>query len=336
MALVAVALLAAACGSGGGAGGGGDAVESAQRLILGAAQRTYTAGTAQVAVLLTGLGARAVGSGAVDFANGQSAVSVDLPSSVAGGGALVVTVDGTDTFLEPTGVLGADAVVVADPRSDVQQAALGQVNQVLLLLQPDQLLAALGGIGADAVANGDRRFSGTIDLDVAARALRGKDKRAFKAAIAALDDHTMAVKVTLDAQGRVRKLKATITLNDGTAVTATVTYSAFGQPVDITIPTEDQLVAPESFVDLDGTYEMSGDAIQAGAQIIVACSSASSCTVGDVGGASVPATRDGLVITANSQCDVPITFTFTADGDVTGSGANCVAGASTTGHRISP
>ena len=345
-----VGLLATACGSDG--GGGDSAPETAQQLMIGAAQTTFTAGTAQVAVLITGLPDDLDGSGAVDFAAGQSGVTVSLPDDLAGGGDLTVTVDGAATFLTPTGLLDAGTSVTSDATDDAQQAALDQVNQLLLLLQPDQLLAALGGIGDDATETGDNTFEGTVDLQAAADALSGADREAFLAAIAALDATTMDVEVTVDSEGRITELVAELTLNDGTTVTATVTYSAFGEPVDITIPDADgsfeesaapagppdtTVPADTAFSDLDGTYEVLAPAVGPGT-ITVTCSSATSCTVVDQSGVTAEATRSGLVITVppNGTCGGYL-WTFTADGGVTGTGTGCIAGlpgVDTTGQRI--
>ena len=161
----------------------------------------------------------------------------------------------------------------------------------------------------------------------------------------------MDVEVTVDSEGRVTELVAELTLNDGTTVTATVTYSAFGEPVDITIPDEDDLGSFESaaapadpgtpadtgFSDLDGTYDVVAPAVGPGT-ITITCSSATSCTVVDQSGVTAEATRSGLVITVPpvGTCGGYL-WTFTGDGGVTGTGTGCIAGlpgVDTTGQRI--
>ena len=78
---------------------GGDEVSAAQRLVLGAAQRTFTAETAQVAFVIDGLDDPVSGEGPVDFGAAQSRTT----SSGFADGDTVVINDGADSLLLTAG-----------------------------------------------------------------------------------------------------------------------------------------------------------------------------------------------------------------------------------------
>ncbi|HEY8060494.1 MAG TPA: hypothetical protein VID94_17140, partial [Acidimicrobiales bacterium] len=121
--------------------GGKSEQAQAQELILGAAEATYAAGTAQVVLSLVGLG-DGEGDGQVDFANDQSQTTIDLPDGPA-----TVFVDGTDVLIQIDDVTTALDTDALDP--------LGQLRLLLLFLSPGQVVQLLNGLDGDVDIVGD-------------------------------------------------------------------------------------------------------------------------------------------------------------------------------------
>ena len=153
--------------------GGDDAQAEAQRIVLGAAQATFSQGTAQVLVTLEGLGDDD-GTGQVDFENLLSEVEVDLDGETT-----TVIVDGEDTFVGRNGTYTQDLDGLPD------------VATIVLFLQPLQALQILNGADGDIDIVGDEDVDGvpathyqvTVDLQAALDALDGADRAALQAAI---------------------------------------------------------------------------------------------------------------------------------------------------------
>ena len=220
--------------------GGKSEQAQAQELILGAAQATYAAGTAQVLLSLEGLG-DGEGDGQVDFANDQSEASVDLPSGPA-----TVYVDGTTVLIQID-----DVITVLDP-DDLDP--LGQLRLLLLFLSPGQVVQLLNGldgdvdiVGADPVDGVDAthyRFG--VSLDAVLDSLDGDARDVMADLLAALDLGTLDVDVWLDDDGRVLRFQTVVDV-DGEPVTVTIGYSDFGSEVDIQIPEAGAALSSEEF-----------------------------------------------------------------------------------------
>jgi hypothetical protein len=220
--------------------GGKSAQAEAQELILGAAQATYAAGTAQVALSLAGLG-DGEGEGQVDFANDQSEASIDLPS-----GSPTVYVDGTDVLIQIDGV-----TTLVDP-DDLDP--LGQLRLLLLFLSPGQVVQLLNGLDGDVDIVGSEPVDGVdathyrlnVSLDAVLDSLDGDARDVMADLLAALDLGTLDVDVWLDDDGRVLRFQTVVDV-DGEPVTVTIGYSDFGSEVDIRIPEASAALSSEEF-----------------------------------------------------------------------------------------
>ena len=220
--------------------GGKSEQAQAQELILGAAEATYAAGTAQVLIALEGLG-DGEGEGQVDFANDQSETSVDLPTGPA-----TVYVDGTDVLIQVD-----DVTTVLDP-DDLD--GLGQLRLLLLFLSPGQVVQLLNGLDGDVDIVGDDPVDGvdathyrlTVSLDAVLDSLDGDARDVMADLLAALDLGTLDVDVWLDDDGRVLRFQTVVDV-DGQPVTVTIGYSDFGADVDIRIPEAGSALSSEEF-----------------------------------------------------------------------------------------
>lgn len=240
---------------------GGDDVSAAQRLVLGAAQRTFTADTAQVAFVIDGLDGAVSGEGPVDFGASQSRTT----STGFADGDTVVVNDGTDSFLQVDGLTPPGRFVdVSDDPAGIDGTDV--IDQLLVVLEPIQLLQLLNGAD-DADDQGTQQIDGvdtthvtaTVDFDDAIDALEEPAKSALQRAVAGLDTRTATVDVFIDTDGRVRRLGIQLTLNDGTVVNATQNFTAFGDPVRIRVPKARRTLAPEeaagiATADISGTW----------------------------------------------------------------------------------
>lgn len=240
---------------------GGDEVSAAQRLVLGAAQRTFTAETAQVAFVIDGLDDPVSGEGPVDFGAAQSRTT----SSGFADGDTVVINDGADSLLQIDGLTPPGRFVdITDGVDDLDGTDI--INQLLVVLEPIQLLQLLNGAD-DADDQGSQQIDGvdtthvtaTIDFDDAIAALDGDAQAALRRAVAGLDTRTATLDVFIDADGRVRRMAIQLTLNDGTVVTATSNFTDFGEPETIRVPRARRTLAPEEAAgivgaDISGTW----------------------------------------------------------------------------------
>ena len=217
--------------------GGDDAQAEAQRIVLGAAQATFSQGTAQVLVTLEGLGDDD-GTGQVDFENLLSEVEVDLDGETT-----TVIVDGEDTFVGRNGTYTQDLDGLPD------------VATIVLFLQPLQALQILNGADGDIDIVGDDDVDGvpathyqvTVDLQAALDALDGADRAALQAAIDRLGTDSLVVDVWIDDDGVVRRMTTDIDLGDGQTVTVTLDFEDFGSPVRIRTPRPRAVVSAEDF-----------------------------------------------------------------------------------------
>ncbi len=206
--------------------GGDDAQAEAQRIVLGAAQATFSQGTAQVLVTLEGLGDDD-GTGQVDFENLLSEVEVDLDGETTS-----VIVDGEDTYVGRNGTYTQDLDGLPD------------VATIVLFLQPLQALQVLNGADGDIDIVGDDDVGGvpathyqvTVDLQAALDALDGADRAALQAAIDRLGTDSLVVDVWIDDDNVVRRMTTDIALGNGQTVTVTLDFEDFGSPVRIRVP----------------------------------------------------------------------------------------------------
>jgi len=220
--------------------GGKSEQAQAQELILGAAEATYAAGTAQVALSLEGLG-DGEGDGQVDFANDQSQTTIDLPDGPA-----TVFVDGTDVLIQIDDVTTALDTDALDP--------LGQLRLLLLFLSPGQVVQLLNGLDGDVDIVGDEPVDGvdathyrlTVSLDAVLDSLDGDARDVMADLLAALDLSTLDVDVWLDDEGRVVQFQTVVEV-DGEQVTVTIGYTDFGSDVDIRIPEASAVLTTEEF-----------------------------------------------------------------------------------------
>jgi hypothetical protein len=220
--------------------GGKSEQAQAQELILGAAQATYAAGTAQVSLSLVGLG-DGEGEGQVDFANAQSETTIDLPTGPA-----TVYVDGTDVLIQVD-----DATTVLDPAA---LDPLGQLRLLLLFLSPGQVVQLLNGLDGDVDIVGDEPVDGvdathyrlTVSLDALLDSLDGDARAVMADLLAALDLGTLDVDVWLDDDGRVVQFQTVLDV-DGEEVTVTIGYTDFGSDVDIRIPEAGSALTSDEF-----------------------------------------------------------------------------------------
>lgn len=291
-------------------GGGQSEQAQAQELILGAAQATYAAGTAQVSLSLEGLG-DGEGGGQVDFAQDQSETTLDLPAGPA-----TVFVDGPDVLVQ----IG-DPVTLLDPD---HLDAFGSLRLLLLLLSPGQVVQLLNGLDGDVDIVGPDPVDGvdathyrlTVSLDAVLDALDGDARDVMADLLAALGLDTLDVDVWLDDDGRVIRLQTDLDLGDDGLVTVTVDYQDFGSDVEIAIPEVADAVDATAFglatADLSGDWTTQNE--------IVSSTDPAWQTVGPLEAESFTLTCDG------GACGTGVDWTggngryvlaFSTDGDCT-------------------
>jgi len=261
-----------------GAGGAVAASDPAEALKQ-AAQKTTEAGTAKVAMTFGVTGVPGLGDtslsidGAVDSSTGQSAFTMDLskltaalPSSQqAGVGALLgdgnvkIVTDGGDVYMQLGGLaslLGATTgqtwikVPVGSDAASAVGAPVGDGTEILKLL--DQA-GGVTTVGTEQVRGVDTtHYQGTLDLASALAEASADQRSKAESELGKVgidpSSATLPVDVWIGADGLVRRVKVGVEGLQTTGSTAgspggtvTIEFYDFGQPVNITVPSADQV-----------------------------------------------------------------------------------------------
>jgi hypothetical protein len=264
-----------------GAGGAPAVASDPAEALQQAAQKTTAAGTAKVAMTFAltgvpGLGDTTLGiDGAVDSTTGRASFTLDLskltaalPASqqaglgaVLGNGNVQIITDGGDVYLQLDSLatlLGATTgqtwikVPVGSGAASAVGAPLGDGTEILKLL--DQA-GGVQTVGTEQVRGVDTtHYQGTLDLASALAEVSADQRAKAESELGKVGiDPSMAtvpVDVWIDGDGLVRRvqvgvqgLHTTTSSTPAGAVGGTLTmeFYDFGQPVNITVPSPDQV-----------------------------------------------------------------------------------------------
>ncbi len=218
--------------------GGKSEQAEAQELILGAAQTTFGAGTAQVLLTL----GEADGEGQVDFDEAQSEVGIEVDDRPT-----TVWVDGSEVLV------GVDDVVTLVDPDDLDP--LGRLRQLLLALSPRALVLLLDGLDGEVEIVGDDTVDGIdvthyvlhVDFDRLLDQLDGDDRDLMELLLSALGGDGLDVDVWLDDEGRLVQLEADVDTGDDEPLRLTFGLRDFGSDVEIDIPDPTDAVTAEDF-----------------------------------------------------------------------------------------
>lgn len=261
-ALVVPALLASACAQAADDGAVQVIAATPIEALRAAPQRAQAAGTAHFEMTF-GVGpdaeAAMVASGAIDYDTGRGSVAMEMGGLL---GALPAG-DRTIDLLHADGVVylrvpylsaltGTDGWLSARPEDLGQDA--GSLGFGSGTTDPSQLLETLRGVTDDVTEDGREavrgvettRYVATVDLDRALAEAPADERERLAALVDELATDLPAVPITvwIDDDGLPRRL--TMSLAFGSAddtPTATVSIELFdyGEPVDILIPSEDEV-----------------------------------------------------------------------------------------------
>ncbi len=218
---------------------GGESEQArAQDLILGAAEATFEAGTAQVLVTL----GDDEGEGQVDFEAGQSEVTLDRAD-----GDGTVWVDGSDVYL------GVDDVVTMVDPDDPDP--LGPWRALLLELSPTALIQLLEGLVGEVEIVGDETIDGVevvhysvrVDVERLLEELEGEARELLELLLELLGSDGIDIDVWLDDEGRIVRMEYEVDAGDEEPIRFQLGLQEFGSDVDIDIPEVDEVVDAEEF-----------------------------------------------------------------------------------------
>jgi len=257
--LVAAAGLTSACG---------ESKASAETIVRAVPAKTEKAGTARLAMTITGEGSHSptintTATGVLDIHNKRGEIDLDVPNA----GKLKALFFGTVMYMQ----LPAQAqqqLAGGKPfiRVDLNEVAKQQGLDLGALAQQnpdaDSQMAILNGAGSDFKAIGHEQvrgtdtthYKGTIDLAKAAQGATPEKQKVLTNLQQKLGTTTLPADVWVDGQGRLRKLTQTMDLGKiaaangqaGQTGTMTSTFELFdyGVKVNVTEP------APDQFTDL--------------------------------------------------------------------------------------
>lgn len=232
------------------------------------------------------------GSGAADYAAGRMEMSLDMGSmfetlaetageSMPDGfdGPWQIVIDGTDFYMQAPmfEVLGGPSgwlhVSTEDLGVDLEELGLAGPTQ-----DPTQSLEWLRGasdsveeLGTDTIRGVETtRYAATLDLAKAMEQLPDAQREALDDLMGDLpaDFEGLPVEIWVDADGLPRRMQMTLDAAsmgaagmDGT-VTMTIDFFAFGEPVDIEVPSPDEVTElSDAFGGLGEEFVPTGDTI---------------------------------------------------------------------------
>jgi hypothetical protein len=262
LALPAAAVLALAACNGGTDEGSAEATDSDPvDVLIAAADTTREAGSARVALQLTGdAGGDAFeidGDGIVDFDEGIGELTLNLPEDI--GGITFNQIFTEDALYIRTSQTG-DQYVEVTPEDF---GAAGGFGQGLGGGDPSAQLDALRGVADDVQEVGSEdvrgtettKYEGTLDLERAVAEAPEEQQEQVRTALEQLGTDTLPFEAYLDRDGQLRRFAQTIDLSEAAGTDATLSTTLdlydFGVDVDVEIPSGDQL-RPGGFEGLFG------------------------------------------------------------------------------------
>jgi hypothetical protein len=199
-----------------------------------------------------------VASGATDYDTGRGSVSMEMGELLGGTGAEgtteMVLADGVVYLRVPylaslTGADGWISATVEDLGQDVASLGLGGGTT-----DPSQLLETLRGVADDVTEEGREavrgvettRYGATIDLGRALEEAPADQRERLEALVADLGDELTEVPITVwvDDEGLPRRLTMELGFGSTTdlpSATMSIELFDYGEPVDIVVPSEDDV-----------------------------------------------------------------------------------------------
>jgi hypothetical protein len=227
--------------------------------VADAADTTAAAGTAEFGIAGTitaaGQSIPLQGNGAVDMRNSHMRMSMSFPVPQYGSLQMDEIFDGSAFYLHFPDALaqripGGKSWMKMDleslgKSSGVDFKQLMQANQG----NPTDMLAALKGVGSSREIGQENiggvattHYQATIDLNKAAQRIPDrKTADSVKQMFSAAGVSSFPIDVWIDRAGRVRRESFKFAAA-GTAMSMTITFTAFGTPVDVTPPPADQVM----------------------------------------------------------------------------------------------
>lgn len=264
--LLALLLALTACGQ----------LDPPEQRLAEAPQRTEAAETARMALESTAnmgdpngssMNYTITGDGQIDFADEQLQLTFDMPGPMPGNMEMVV--DGDVAYLNMPFASSAGDDETRWIKTEVDEAATDQMMQSGMSQDPADVLTALGAVEGGITELGNEEVGGEpthgYAFDVSADEISPLDgEQAEK-----LSEVAVAMEAWLDTEGRVRRLSQTVDLAEmmvamdidselpdetGASLegitgeqTTVIEFFGFGEPVNIEIPSADQVDEQDDF-----------------------------------------------------------------------------------------
>ena len=233
-ALAAGALLLASCGESGG--------QTTVELVQGAGAAVIEQETARMEMRFEGGGQSFTMDGEIDFANAASSFVMDIPGATA----LEYVGKDTSIYIRSAGG-GWTRIDLTGGAADLATQSLGADPRAML-----EQLADADGISEDGTEEirGVRttKYSGRIDLEKAMRAQGMSDEQIelTKSQLNGAGEVDATVEVFLDDDGLAHRTVSRIAVGSLMDIAVTMDLLDFGTPVDIRVPSDDEVVRTES------------------------------------------------------------------------------------------
>jgi len=278
--VVAGALALAACGSSGpSTSATATPVQDGRRVVLASVVKTTAADSAKVSLEMSfgggiGSGMTATAEGAVDFASGDSELTMQLEGGMLGSllpsGIETRTVDGVAYVHLPTGLPSGKEWIAFDSKK-VGSAGDGGSSMALGIgggSDPTRILAYLEKVSNSVEKVGTETVRGVetthyrANVDLAKAVDREGAPKSLHDALGDLDSKigTVPVDVFIDADGLLRREQLSINFgsffpgaegatgasSESATINMTLDLFDFGSPVNVEAPPADQVVTPGS------------------------------------------------------------------------------------------
>jgi len=192
------------------------------------------------------------GSGIVDFTTGNGEFTVDA-ASLGIPGATSLQLDSVSSVFYIKGLSALTGGLKPWIKLDLATLAKTAGAQSLNLFDPTANLNQLQGVTGTVRVVGKEKVRGTqtthyafnVDLLKAARLVAADKRAALQSAASSVANHTVAVELWADSQGRARKITQTIQVASGTIsgqTKLTQEFYDFGIKVSVTAPPPDQVL----------------------------------------------------------------------------------------------
>jgi len=245
----------------------------AQAAVLNAVNSTLAGKTAHLTLSMTasagGASITASGTGSADF--GRDAMALNTSMSAAGqqvalsevivGGTLYESIPGIDLIERGKSWVSADVSQFAQSATSGTGGALGASDDPLatlhMLAQQGNTVTPLGASDVDGVAV--QGYAVTIDKGAIEKDLSGASIPSWlRQSLSGLDFSGFNVRVYVDDQGQLRREAVDVAMSvesQALSAHATIDFSDYGTPVDVSAPPADQVVSLQQFLQDAGAVQ---------------------------------------------------------------------------------